>query len=167
MKFPFSELILEKNDDKKGPLHIVLQSKSWKSRLVSTNKLCYVLKLCNIPHEIQIDTCCQNWSCSDKWQIWMWFKESNLYFYKIWASCQNGPLARYMKSRVRMRRECPGTFSPPPRVSDPDMHHGTCVMHVLLYMPGSLISGFLWSQRRGKTIPAFPAHAQAASLRIW
>ena len=24
----------------------------------------------------------------------------------------------------------PGTFSPPPRVSDPDMHHGTCVTHV-------------------------------------
>ena len=24
----------------------------------------------------------------------------------------------------------PGTFSPPPRVSDPDMHHGTCVTQV-------------------------------------
>ena len=24
----------------------------------------------------------------------------------------------------------PGTFSPAPRVSDPDMHHGTCVTHV-------------------------------------
>ena len=23
-----------------------------------------------------------------------------------------------------------GTFSPTPRVGDPDMHHGTCVMHV-------------------------------------
>ena len=25
----------------------------------------------------------------------------------------------------------PGTFSRPPRVSDPDMHHGMCVTHVI------------------------------------
>ena len=35
-----------------------------------------------------------------------------------------GPLARYVKLRVA---HAPGTFSPPPRVSDPDMHHGPCV----------------------------------------
>ena len=58
----------------------------------------------------------------------------------------------------------PGTFSPPPRVSDPDMHHRTCVTHVPWCMPGSLTSGFLWSRRRGKT---FPVHAQPAILRIW
>ena len=39
-----------------------------------------------------------------------------------------------------MRRE-PGTFSPPSRVSDPDMHHGTCVMHVPWCMSGSLTNG--------------------------
>ena len=44
----------------------------------------------------------------------------------------------------------PGTFSPPPWVSDPDMHHGTCVMHVPWCMPGSLTSGFHWSRCRGK-----------------
>ena len=38
----------------------------------------------------------------------------------------------------------PGTFSPPPRVSYPDMHHGTCVVHVPWCIPGSLTSGFLW-----------------------
>ena len=43
----------------------------------------------------------------------------------------------------------PGMFSPPPRVSDPDMHHGTCVTHVPSCVPGSLISGFLWSRWRG------------------
>ena len=58
----------------------------------------------------------------------------------------------------------PGTFSPQPRVSDPDMHHGTCVTHVPWCMPGSLTSSFLWSRWRGKT---FPAHAQPAILRIW
>ena len=63
--------------------------------------------------------------------------------------------------------EMPGTFPPPPRVSDPDMHHGTCVTHVLWFMPGSLTSVFLWSRRREKTFPAFPAHAQPVILRIW
>ena len=43
-----------------------------------------------------------------------------------------------------------GTFSPPPRNSNPDMHHGTCVTHVPWCMPGSLTSGFLWSRWRGK-----------------
>ena len=43
-----------------------------------------------------------------------------------------------------------GTVSPPPRVSDPNMHHGTCVTHVTWYMPGSLTSDFLWSRWRGK-----------------
>ena len=39
----------------------------------------------------------------------------------------------------------PATLSPPPRVSDPDIHHSTCVTHVSWCMPGSLTSGFLWS----------------------
>ena len=37
----------------------------------------------------------------------------------------------------------PGTFSPPPWVSDPDLHHGTCVAHVPWCMTGSLTSSFL------------------------
>ena len=61
----------------------------------------------------------------------------------------------------------PGTFSPRPRVSDPDMHHGTCVTHVPWCMLGSLTNGFPWSRSRGKTFPAFPAHAQPTTLRIW
>ena len=56
----------------------------------------------------------------------------------------------------------PGTFSPPPRVSDSDINHGTCVTHVSWCMPGSLTSDFLWNRRRGKTFPAFLAHAQSA-----
>ena len=43
----------------------------------------------------------------------------------------------------------PWTFSPPPLVSDPDMHHGTCVTHLPWCMPGSLTSGFLWNRWRG------------------
>ena len=54
-----------------------------------------------------------------------------------WASCQ-----------VRKIAGCAcagdvGTFSPPPQVNDPDMHHDTCVMHMPGCMPGSLNSGFL------------------------
>ena len=52
--------------------------------------------------------------------------------------------------RVAHAPGIPGTFSPPPRVSDPDMHHGTCVTHVPWCMSGSLTSGFLWSRCRGK-----------------
>ena len=44
----------------------------------------------------------------------------------------------------------PGTFSPQPRVSDPDMHHDTCMTHVPWWMSGSLTSDFLWSRWRGK-----------------
>ena len=44
----------------------------------------------------------------------------------------------------------PGKFSPPPLVSDPHMHHGTCLTHVPWCMPGSLTSGFLWNRWRGK-----------------
>ena len=61
-----------------------------------------------------------------------------------------GPLARYANFRVAHALGMPGTFSPPPRVSDPYMHHGTCVTHVPGCMPGSLTSGFLWSRWRGK-----------------
>ena len=60
------------------------------------------------------------------------------------------PLARYANVRVAHAPVMPGTFSPPTRASDPDMHHGTCVTQVPWCMPGSLTSGFLWSRWRGK-----------------
>ena len=62
------------------------------------------------------------------------------------------PLARYVKLRVAHVPSMSGTFSPPPCVSYPDMHHGTCVTHVSWCMLGSLSlnSGFLWSRWRGK-----------------
>ena len=62
----------------------------------------------------------------------------------------DGPLARYVKWRVTQAPGKPGTFSPPPRVSDSDMHHDTCVTHVLWCMPWSLTSGFLWIRWRGE-----------------
>ena len=67
----------------------------------------------------------------------------------------NGPLTRYVKVRVAHAPGKPRTISPPPRVSDPDMHHGTRVTHVSCCMSGSLTSGFLWN-RGGETVPGIP-----------
>ena len=61
-----------------------------------------------------------------------------------------GPLARYVKFRIVYAPGMLGMFSPLPRVSDHDMHHGTCVTHVPRCIPGLLTSGFLWSQWWGK-----------------
>ena len=61
-----------------------------------------------------------------------------------WTSCQIRKIAGAHAPGM------PGTFSPPLRVSDPDMHHATCVTHVPWCMPGSRTSGFLWSRRWGK-----------------
>ena len=69
-------------------------------------------------------------------------------FSKKWAT--HGPLARYVKLQFAHVPGMPGTFSTPPRVSDPDMDHGTCVTHVTWCMPGSLTSSLFWIRRRGK-----------------
>ena len=58
-----------------------------------------------------------------------------------------GPLARYVKLRVAHAPGMPGRFSPPKRVSDLDMSHGTCVPWCLT---GSWTSSFLLSRWRGK-----------------
>ena len=62
----------------------------------------------------------------------------------------NGPLTRNVKIAGAHAPEMPGCFSQPPRVSNLDMHHGTCVTHVPWCMPGSLTSGFPCSRQRGK-----------------
>ena len=81
-----------------------------------------------------------------------------------WADCSislsrtgharsHGPLDRYIKLRVRMRRECREHF---PRVSDRDMHHGTCVTHMPWCMPESLTSGIFWKSAVGENVPGIP-----------
>ena len=67
-----------------------------------------------------------------------------------WASYQ------IRKLRVAHAPGMPGTFSPLPRVNDPDMHHGTCVTHVPWCMPGSLTSGFSFEVGGGKNVPGIP-----------
>ena len=80
----------------------------------------------------------------------------------------HGPLTRYAKLRVAHAPGMPGTFSPPLRKSDPDMHHGTCVTHARTVMHAGVANlRFPLKSVAGKTFPAFPAHAQPAILRIW
>ena len=61
----------------------------------------------------------------------------------------------------------PGTFSPAADfkrkllVSDPGMHHGTCVTHVPWCMSGSLTCG------DGENVPGIPGACAPAILRIW
>ena len=65
---------------------------------------------------------------------------SFLAFRRFWAlggKC-HGPLARWVKLRVRMR------------------HRGLAITR-----------GFLWIRRRGESFPAFPSHAQPSILHIW
>ena len=61
-----------------------------------------------------------------------------------------GPVARYVKLRIAHAPGMSGTFSPPPRGSVPDMHHGTCATHVPWCMPWSQTGGFLWNKWRGR-----------------
>ena len=76
----------------------------------------------------------------------------------------HGPLTRYTKLQVVHAPGMPGTFSPPPQVSAPDMHQGMCMTHVPWCMPGSLTSGFPLKSVAGKM---FLAYAQPTILRIW
>ena len=51
-------------------------------------------------------------------------------YYVLMITHLNGPLAKYVILWVAHVPGMSGTFSPPAWVSDPDMHHGTCVTHV-------------------------------------
>ena len=82
--------------------------------------------------------------------VWLDFMFSVLFHHCIHVCCHHGPLTRYAILQVAHAPGMPGTFSPSPRVCDPNMHHVTCMTHVPWCMPGSLTSGFLWSRWQGK-----------------
>ena len=60
-----------------------------------------------------------------------------------------------------MRRECRERFQRKLLVSDPGMHHDTCVTHVPWCMSGSLTCG------EGENVPGIPSACAPAILRIW
>ena len=78
-----------------------------------------------------------------------------------WASCQIRKIAGCACAgnagnvfpRRRLQRK--------PLVSDPGMHHGTCVTHVPWCMSGSFNCG------DGENVPGIPGACAPAILRIW
>ena len=78
----------------------------------------------------------------------------------------NGPLTRYAKLRVAHAPGMSGTFSPPSRVSDPNMHYGPCVTPVPWRMLESLTSSFVWSRWRRKRSRHFSACATRNSVYL-
>ena len=79
----------------------------------------------------------------------------------IWASYQIHKIAGCAcagnAGNVFPRRR----FKRKPLVSDPGMHHGTCVTHVPWCMSGSLTCG------DGENVPGIPGACAPAILRIW
>ena len=67
----------------------------------------------------------------------------------------DGPLHRYAKLRVAQSPGMSGTFSPPRLISDPVMHHVTCVPHVLWCMSGSPTVSFEVGGR--EHVPGIPS----------
>ena len=69
------------------------------------------------------------------------------------AGCACAGNARNVFSRRRIQRKT--------QVSDPGMHHGTCVMHVPWCMSGLLTRG------GGENVPCIPGACAPAIMRIW
>ena len=99
-------------------------------------------------------------SCFDKWNpcalFITWNKLNSMIpglletRSSLW--CIHEPLARYETLRVAHALGMPGTFPPPPRISDPDMHHGTCMTH-----DGIANKRFPLKYVAGKTYPDIPS----------
>ena len=92
---------------------------------------------------------------------WQWIKFIGFPLLNSWASyqirkiagCACAGNAGNVFPRRRFRRK--------PLVSDPDMHHGTCVTHVPWCMSGSLTCG------NGENVPGIPGACAPGILRIW
>ena len=84
---------------------------------------------------------------SDVNYTWSHRRENIPEYWKVWLTYWPA-LIRFVESRVAHALWMPETFSPQSRVSDPDMYHGTCVMHVSWCMLRSLTSGFHWIRWR-------------------
>ena len=84
-----------------------------------------------------------------------------IYSMGILPDTQNCGLRMRWERRERFPRH---RLQRKPLVSDPSMHHGSCVTHMPWCMSRSQTRG---GGENVPGIPAFPAHAQPAILRIW
>ena len=78
-----------------------------------------------------------------------------------WASYQIRKIAGCACARNAGNVSPHCRFQRKPLVSDPGMHHGTCVTHVPWCMSGSLTCG------DGENVPGIPGACAPAILRIW
>ena len=81
--------------------------------------------------------------------------------YGLWASYQIRKIAGCACARNAGNVFPHCRFQRKPLVSDPGMHHGTCVTHVPWCMSGSLTCG------DGENVPGIPGACAPAILRIW
>ena len=92
--------------------------------------------------------------CSQFWSV----INAVIFLFTAWSNnmrlfTHHGPLARYVKLRVAHAPECPQRFprhrlKRKPLLSDPGMHHGTCVTHMPWCMLGSLT--LRWQGKRSR-----------------
>ena len=103
---------------------------------------------------------CVFWCGGHKIQLaWRPFQ---MLFHKVsWASYQIRKIAVCACSGNAGNDFPHRRFRRKPLVSDPGMHHGTCVTHVPWCMSGSLTCG------GGKNVPGIPGACAPAILRIW
>ena len=119
------------------------------------------------------------WHSSCCYLIWTTHHLIHNYIYVsyIWMACcltrmASVPLLWWASYQIRKIAGCTcagnaGNVSPhrrlqkKPIVSDPGMHHGTCVTHVPWCMSGSLTLG------GGENVPGIPGACAPAILRIW
>ena len=87
------------------------------------------------------------WKCRRRGLTWA------SYQIRKTAVCTCAGNAGNVSPRRRFSRKLP--------VSDPGMHHGTCVTHVPWCMSGSLTCGC------GENVPGIPGACASAILRIW
>ena len=87
--------------------------------------------------------------------------EEQLLFMIPWASYQIRKIASCACAGNAGNVSPCGPLQRKPLVSDPGMHHGTCMMHVPWCMSGSLTRG------GGENVPGIPGACAPAILRIW
>ena len=98
-------------------------------------------------------------TCRCKWfENPLYHMDETLY---PWASYQIGKIAGCACAGNAGNVSPHRRFQRKPLVSDPGMHHGTCVSHVPWCMSGSLTCG------DGENVPGIPGACAPAILRIW
>ena len=102
-----------------------------------------------------------SWDCSQLTSVscfWNWYSDNGLLLSGQWASYHIRKIAGCAcAGNVFPRRR----FQRETLVSDPGMHHGTCVTHVPWCMSGSLTCG------DGENVPGIPGACAPTILRIW